>query len=43
MLVTQSFPTLWYPMEPASFLSVHEILQAIVLEKVAILFSRASS
>ena len=42
MLVSQSFPTLWYTMEPARFLSVPGILQAIVLERVAILFSRAS-
>ena len=42
MLVSQSFSILWYPMEPARFLSVHGILQALVLERVATLFSRAS-
>ena len=44
MLVTQSCPTLCDPMDfslPGS--SVHEILQARILEWVAILFSRGSS
>ena len=44
MLLTQSYPTLYNPMDcslPAS--SVHGILQARILEWVAIPFSRASS
>ena len=44
MLVTQSYPTLYDPMDyrpPGP--SVHEILQARILEWVAISFSRGSS
>ena len=44
VLVTQSCPTLWDPMDnslPGS--SVFEILQARLLEQFAIPFSRASS
>ena len=44
VLVTQSYLTLWNPMAyspPRS--SVHEILQARILERVAIPFSRGSS
>ena len=43
MLVTQSCPTLWYPMDcspPGS--SVHGILQARILERVPISYSRGS-
>ena len=43
-LVAQSYPTLWHPMDcspPGS--SVHGILQARILEWVAIPFSRGSS
>ena len=41
VLVTQSCPTIWEPMgcHPSGS-SVHEILQATILEWVAILFSR---
>ena len=44
LLVAQLCSTLCYPMDcsqPGSY--VHEILQAIILERVAILFSRGSS
>ena len=44
VLVSQSFPTLCNPMDcspPGSY--VHGILQATILEWVAILFSRGSS
>ena len=44
VLVAQSFPTLCYPMDysPPGF-SVHRILQARILEWIAIPFSRGSS
>ena len=44
VLVAQSYPTLCDPMDCSlTGFSVHGILQAIILQWVAILFSRGSS
>ena len=42
VLVIQSYPTLCDPVDPTGF-SIHGILQARILEWVAIPFSRGSS